>query len=176
MALLSIQATSPERRFTQKEIIAGEERPKYLLIKQHQDAVSASSGGGTNASTLSAGTFMNTFHSISLYVYKCHLYISTPPHRNGIHKYIHFFCDWLSLCYKCVRNNIMYNNNMQMKHFGRMAMEIRLLRIGKWNSNHSITICSSDTQTHTHTRTKLVRLRSKGKIVWEFSWCKWLAA
>lgn len=41
MALLSIQATSPERRFTQKEIIAGEERPKYLLIKQHQDAVSS---------------------------------------------------------------------------------------------------------------------------------------
>lgn len=38
VALLSIQATSPERRFTQKEIIAGEERPKYLLVKQHQDA------------------------------------------------------------------------------------------------------------------------------------------
>lgn len=38
VALLSIQATSPERRFTQKEIIAGEERPKYLLMKQHQDA------------------------------------------------------------------------------------------------------------------------------------------
>lgn len=67
MALLSIQATSPERRFTQKEIIAGEERPKYLLIKQHQDAVSASSGGGANASTLPAGTFMNTFHFTSFY-------------------------------------------------------------------------------------------------------------
>lgn len=39
--MLSIQATSPERRFTQKEIIAGEERPKYLLIKQHQDAANA---------------------------------------------------------------------------------------------------------------------------------------
>lgn len=36
MALLSIQATSPERRFTQKEIIAGEERPKYMLLKQQQ--------------------------------------------------------------------------------------------------------------------------------------------
>lgn len=41
VALLSIQATSPERRFTQKEIIAGEERPKYLLIKQHQEAAAA---------------------------------------------------------------------------------------------------------------------------------------
>lgn len=41
VALVSIQATSPERRFTQKEIIAGEERPKYLLIKQHQDAAAA---------------------------------------------------------------------------------------------------------------------------------------
>lgn len=66
MALLSIQATSPERRFTQKEIIAGEERPKYLLIKQHQDSVSS---GGTNA-TLSAGKFMNTH--ISFLFYKCH--------------------------------------------------------------------------------------------------------
>lgn len=37
VALLSIQATSPERRFTQKEIIAGEERPKYVLTKQHPD-------------------------------------------------------------------------------------------------------------------------------------------
>lgn len=51
MALLSIQATSPERRFTQKEIIAGEERPKYLLIKQHQDAnaTPATAGTGTNS-------------------------------------------------------------------------------------------------------------------------------
>lgn len=47
MQLLSIQATSPERRFTQKEIIAGEERPKYLLIKQLQDAVAA----GPNAAS-----------------------------------------------------------------------------------------------------------------------------
>lgn len=46
MALLSIQATSPERRFTQKEIIAGEERPKYLLIK-HQETPST----GTNSTT-----------------------------------------------------------------------------------------------------------------------------
>lgn len=86
MALLSIQATSPERRFTQKEIIAGEERPKYLLIKQHQDAVSASSGGGANASTLSAGTFMNTFRFISfLYTVQMsslYLALHTPPHRN----------------------------------------------------------------------------------------------
>lgn len=57
MALLSIQATSPERRFTQKEIIAGEERPKYLLIKQHQDSVSS----GSNAT--SAGTYQQTLFS-----------------------------------------------------------------------------------------------------------------
>lgn len=51
MALLSIQATSPERRFTQKEIIAGEERPKYLLIKQHQDGTSPSAAGTIAPST-----------------------------------------------------------------------------------------------------------------------------
>lgn len=39
VALVPIQTSSPERCVTsQKEIIAGEERPKYLLIKQHQDA------------------------------------------------------------------------------------------------------------------------------------------
>lgn len=38
VALVPMQTSSPERRITQKEIIAGEERPKYLLIKQHQDA------------------------------------------------------------------------------------------------------------------------------------------
>lgn len=37
MALVPLQTSSPERRITQKEIIAGEERPKYLLIKQHQE-------------------------------------------------------------------------------------------------------------------------------------------
>lgn len=38
VALVPIQTSSPERRITsQKEIIAGEERPRYLLIKQHQD-------------------------------------------------------------------------------------------------------------------------------------------
>lgn len=53
MALLSIQATSPERRFTQKEIIAGEERPKYLLIK-HQDTPPAP---GSNTAPATAGTY-----------------------------------------------------------------------------------------------------------------------
>lgn len=61
MQLLSIQATSPERRFTQKEIIAGEERPKYLLIKQLQDAVAA----GPNAT--STGIFFS-----SSFTYKKH--------------------------------------------------------------------------------------------------------
>lgn len=38
VALIPIQTSSPERRITsQKEIVAGEERPKYLFIKQHQD-------------------------------------------------------------------------------------------------------------------------------------------
>lgn len=60
MALLSIQATSPERRFTQKEIIAGEERPKYLLIKQHQDSVSS----GSNVT--SAGTYKRHYQHLRL--------------------------------------------------------------------------------------------------------------
>lgn len=51
MALLSIQATSPERRFTQKEIIAGEERPKYLLIK-HQEQVPVTGINVTSTTTL----------------------------------------------------------------------------------------------------------------------------
>lgn len=41
VALVPIQTSSPERRITQKEIIAGEERPKYLLIKQHQENATA---------------------------------------------------------------------------------------------------------------------------------------
>lgn len=108
MALLSIQATSPERRFTQKEIIAGEERPKYLLIKQHQDSVT-SGGGGTNA-TSSGGTFMNIPFPLTIYlfIYKCHLY----PHRNEYIKYTQFFFllshDWI---YYIVHEV----NNMQIK-------------------------------------------------------------
>lgn len=38
IALVPLQKSSPERRITQKEIIAGEERPKFLTIKQVQDA------------------------------------------------------------------------------------------------------------------------------------------
>lgn len=52
VALVPIQTSSPERRITQKEIIAGEERPKYLLIKQHQEA-----GGG-------AGNFIDPNQTI----------------------------------------------------------------------------------------------------------------
>lgn len=67
MALVSIQATSPERRFTQKEIIAGEERPKYLLIKQHQDAAAAAAA---TAATATAGNYcveiVFTTHSITV--------------------------------------------------------------------------------------------------------------
>lgn len=55
MQLLAIQATSPERRFTQKEIIAGEERPKYLLIKQLQDSVSAGSNAASTGIYLRRG-------------------------------------------------------------------------------------------------------------------------
>lgn len=36
--LVPIQKPSPERRITQKEIIAGEERPKFLTIKQIQES------------------------------------------------------------------------------------------------------------------------------------------
>lgn len=36
--LVPYQKASPERRITQKEIIAGEERPKFLTIKQLQEA------------------------------------------------------------------------------------------------------------------------------------------
>lgn len=37
-ALVPLQKPSPERRGTQKEIIAGEERPKFLTIKQIQES------------------------------------------------------------------------------------------------------------------------------------------
>lgn len=56
VALLSIQATSPERRFTQKEIIAGEERPKYLLIKQHQEAAAAAAAAAAASAAAAAAT------------------------------------------------------------------------------------------------------------------------
>lgn len=54
-----LQATSPERRITQKEIIAGEERPKYLLIKQHQES---------NAGKLT-GKFIYIFVSLLFFLY-----------------------------------------------------------------------------------------------------------
>lgn len=38
IALVPLTKSSPERRITQKEIIAGEERPKFLTIKQVQDS------------------------------------------------------------------------------------------------------------------------------------------
>lgn len=101
MALLSIQATSPERRFTQKEIIAGEERPKYLLIKQHQDSVS-SSGGAANATTLTAGTFMNTIHFISFYMFINVISISLTPTSEYKNIYISFVIG--SILHKRVRN------------------------------------------------------------------------
>ncbi|XP_053691183.1 uncharacterized protein LOC128739710 [Sabethes cyaneus] len=54
IALVPLQKSSPERRITQKEIIAGEERPKFLTIKQVQDAsqgdddsISQSAGSGS---------------------------------------------------------------------------------------------------------------------------------
>ena len=37
VALVPLQSASPERRVTQKEIIAGEERPKYLAVKHLQE-------------------------------------------------------------------------------------------------------------------------------------------
>lgn len=63
IALLSIQASSPERRFTQKEIIAGEERPKYLLIKQHADSVAP----GSNATPTGIYDFINIFSNDSFF-------------------------------------------------------------------------------------------------------------
>ncbi|XP_055634479.1 uncharacterized protein LOC129774670 isoform X2 [Toxorhynchites rutilus septentrionalis] len=41
IALVPLQKFSPERRITQKEIVAGEERPKFLTIKQVQDVSQA---------------------------------------------------------------------------------------------------------------------------------------
>ncbi|XP_037914528.1 uncharacterized protein LOC119653699 isoform X3 [Hermetia illucens] len=38
VALVPLHNNSPERRITQKEIIAGEERPKYVAVSQHKDA------------------------------------------------------------------------------------------------------------------------------------------
>ncbi|XP_021705172.1 uncharacterized protein LOC5567265 isoform X3 [Aedes aegypti] len=53
IALVPLQKSSPERRITQKEIIAGEERPKFLTIKQVQDA---SQGGDDDKSQSSSSS------------------------------------------------------------------------------------------------------------------------
>uniref|UniRef100_A0A182JME2 Uncharacterized protein n=1 Tax=Anopheles atroparvus TaxID=41427 RepID=A0A182JME2_ANOAO len=54
IALVPLAKSSPERRVTQKEIIAGEERPKFLTIKQVQDSSSQDGedggGGGSDGS------------------------------------------------------------------------------------------------------------------------------
>ncbi|XP_058822699.1 uncharacterized protein LOC131684135 isoform X2 [Topomyia yanbarensis] len=58
IALVPLQKSSPERRITQKEIIAGEERPKFLTIKQVQDAsqvTSSNEPGSTAVPTSTAG-------------------------------------------------------------------------------------------------------------------------
>lgn len=44
MALLPLHTSSPERRITQKEIIAGEERPKYVLQSQYKPQTAAAAG------------------------------------------------------------------------------------------------------------------------------------
>uniref|UniRef100_A0A182P6R1 Uncharacterized protein n=1 Tax=Anopheles epiroticus TaxID=199890 RepID=A0A182P6R1_9DIPT len=58
IALVPLTKSSPERRITQKEIIAGEERPKFLTIKQVQDSGAQDGGdgkgeGGDNGATVS---------------------------------------------------------------------------------------------------------------------------
>uniref|UniRef100_A0A182LSM8 Uncharacterized protein n=1 Tax=Anopheles culicifacies TaxID=139723 RepID=A0A182LSM8_9DIPT len=56
IALVPLTKSSPERRVTQKEIIAGEERPKFLTIKQVQDSGSQDGdgkGGGDGATAVS---------------------------------------------------------------------------------------------------------------------------
>uniref|UniRef100_A0A182TQN2 Uncharacterized protein n=1 Tax=Anopheles melas TaxID=34690 RepID=A0A182TQN2_9DIPT len=57
IALVPLTKSSPERRITQKEIIAGEERPKFLTIKQVQDSGSqdgdGKGGGGDSGATAS---------------------------------------------------------------------------------------------------------------------------
>lgn len=70
VALLSIQATSPERRFTQKEIIAGEERPKYLLIKQHQEAAAAAAGKSISFEFDSIKVSFLSFFTISFQTFR----------------------------------------------------------------------------------------------------------
>ncbi|XP_062715996.1 uncharacterized protein LOC109426211 isoform X3 [Aedes albopictus] len=52
IALVPLQKSSPERRITQKEIIAGEERPKFLTIKQVQDASQVTSGNETGSTAV----------------------------------------------------------------------------------------------------------------------------
>lgn len=44
VALLPLHTSSPERRITQKEIIAGEERPKYVLQSQYKPQAAAAAG------------------------------------------------------------------------------------------------------------------------------------
>lgn len=46
VALLPIHTSSPERRITQKEIIAGEERPKYVLQSQYKPSPTGGKSSG----------------------------------------------------------------------------------------------------------------------------------
>ena len=38
VTLLPLHTSSPERRITQKEIVAGEERPKYVVQSQYKSS------------------------------------------------------------------------------------------------------------------------------------------
>ncbi|XP_039430828.1 uncharacterized protein LOC120413919 isoform X2 [Culex pipiens pallens] len=60
IALVPLQKSSPERRITQKEIIAGEERPKFLTIKQVQDAAQGSNEAGSTAVPPSSNADLRT--------------------------------------------------------------------------------------------------------------------
>jgi hypothetical protein len=58
--LVPIQKASPERRITQKEIVAGEERPKFLTIKQQMESQ------GENSSRHGKFILRVVFRSLSL--------------------------------------------------------------------------------------------------------------
>lgn len=170
MALLSIQATSPERRFTQKEIIAGEERPKYLLIKQHQDAVSSSSGGGgTNATTLSAGTFMKY---ISFCIQTCinvislHISASTSEYE-----YINIYISFVIQSILQMRTEYNVTITCKWNHFEcEVRKKVAFIAHRQIKFNLSITTFYKVTHTQTHKIHEIENAK-----FWEFSWCKWLA-
>lgn len=74
VALLPLHTSSPERRITQKEIIAGEERPKYVLQSQYKPSPGMKCYANVMKYELIYLPISTTYQLVCIYICICILY------------------------------------------------------------------------------------------------------